>query len=77
MKLKKILELLNVNDRTYFINDEANIHILSSSLAAQQKTMFYNDLKHCKRMNPSDAKMKFTPKDIYNRLGAHLMMPQL
>ncbi|MGJ8658014.1 MAG: phospholipase D-like domain-containing protein [Akkermansiaceae bacterium] len=67
----------NFDDRTYFINDEANLHVLSSPLAAQQKAMFYNDLKNCKRMTLKDAKMKFTPKDIYNRIGARLIMPQL
>ena len=67
----------NFDDRTYFINDEANLHVLSSSLAAEQKALFYRDLKKCKRMTPQDAKMKFTPSDIYNRVGARIMMPQL
>ncbi len=67
----------NFDNRTYFINDEANLHVLSSSLAAQQKAMFNRDLKQCKRMSLHDAKMKWTPTDIYNRVGAHLIMPQL
>jgi hypothetical protein len=28
-------------------------------------------------MTPSDAKMKWTLTDIYNRVSAHLIMPQL
>jgi cardiolipin synthase len=67
----------NFDDRTFFINDEANLHVLSEALAAEQKAMFYNDLKQCKRMTPDDAKMKWTLKDIFNRVGAHLIMPQL
>lgn len=67
----------NFDERTFFINDEANLHVLSGPLAAEQKAMFYKDLKQCQRMTPSDAKMKWTLKDIYNRVGAHLIMPQL
>ncbi len=65
----------NFDDRTYFINDEANIHILSKDCALFQRRMFNNDLKQCKKMSVKDAKMKL--KDIHNRLGAHLIMPQL
>ncbi len=65
----------NFDNRSYFINDEANLHVLSSTLAAQQKAMFYRDLKQSKRMTPQDAKMKLN--DIYNRVGAHILMPQL
>lgn len=67
----------NFDDRTFFINDESNLHVLSTSLAAEQTAMFYNDLKHCKRMSPSDAKVKWKLTDIFNRLSAHLIMPQL
>ncbi len=67
----------NFDERTFFINDESNLHVLSAPLAAEQKAMFYRDLKQCKRMTPDDAKMKWTLNDVYNRIGAHLIMPQL
>jgi len=67
----------NFDERTFFINDEANLHVLSGPLATKQKAMFYRDLKQCKRMTLSDAKMKWTLKDLFNRVGAHLIMPQL
>ena len=67
----------NFDDRTFFINDESNLHVLSSTLAKKQKEIFYKDLKQSKRMTPSDAKMKWTLTDIYNRVSAHLIMPQL
>jgi cardiolipin synthase len=67
----------NFDDRTFFINDESNLHVLSSTLAKKQKEIFYKDLKQSKRMTPSDAKMKWTLIDIYNRVSAHLIMPQL
>ena len=67
----------NFDDRSFFINDEANLHILSKDLADQQRTMFYKDLKHCEKMTTKDAKMRFTPKDIFNRVGAYVIMPQL
>jgi cardiolipin synthase len=67
----------NFDDRTFFINDEANLHVLSKALAAEQKAMFYKDLNQCERMTPKDAKMKWNFVDVYNRMGAHLIMPQL
>ena len=67
----------NFDERTYFINDEANIHILSHSTAKFQREMFKRDLKKCKRMTLKDAKMKWTFIDIFNRVGAHLIMPEL
>lgn len=67
----------NFDDRTFFINDESNIHVLSQPLAAEQRAMFYNDLKQCKRMTPQDAKMKWTFTDMFNRISAYLVMPQV
>ncbi len=67
----------NFDDRSYFINDESNIHVLSSTLAKQLKAIFYNDLTHCKKMTPKDAKVKLRLTDLYNRAGAYLLMPQL
>ncbi len=67
----------NFDDRTYFINDEVNLHILNKKIAQEQIKQFNKDLKHCIKMTPKDAKLKLIPKDIFNRLGAHLIMPQL
>ena len=67
----------NFDDRSFFINDEANIHILSSQLAKQATSMFNYDLKHCKRMTIKDSKLKFRAIDIFNRAGAYLLTPQL
>jgi phosphatidylserine/phosphatidylglycerophosphate/cardiolipin synthase-like enzyme len=67
----------NFDERTLFINDEANLHVLSESLATEQKAMFYRDLKNCKRMTPKDAKVKWKPVDLFNRISAYLVMPQL
>ena len=67
----------NFDDRTLFINDESNLHVLSESLAKKQRAMFENDLKHCKRMTPADAKMKWKATDLFNRISAYLIMPQL
>ncbi len=65
----------NFDDRTYFINDEANIHILSKKVAADQRKMFLSDLKQCKKMAPRDARVKL--KSLPTRIGAYLVMPQL
>jgi len=67
----------NFDDRSYFINDEANIHVLSAPLAKQATAMFNNDLKHCKKMTPKDARLKFKLRDVFNRTGAYLLRPQL
>jgi len=67
----------NFDDRSFFINDEANIHVLSSKLAKQATVMFYNDLKQCKKMTIKDSRLKFKARDIFNRAGAYLLMPQL
>lgn len=65
----------NFDDRTYFINDEANIHILSKKVALNQREMFSRDLKHCKKMTARDARVKL--KSVPIRMGAYLVMPQL
>jgi len=65
----------NFDDRTYFINDEANIHVLSRKVAADQKKMFFHDLRNCKKMTPKDARVKL--KAIPLRMGARIIMPQL
>jgi len=65
----------NFDDRTFFINDEANIHILSRKVAADQKKMFLRDLKHCKKMSIRDARVEL--KSLPTRIGAYLVMPQL
>ncbi len=67
----------NFDDRSFFINDEANIHILSRPCALTQRYLFFSDLKRCKRMTPKDAKVRWQAKDITNRLGAHVLMSQL
>jgi len=67
----------NFDDRSFFINDEANIHILSSKLAQEATAMFNSDLRHCKKMTIKDSRLKFKLKDIFNRAGAYLLMPQL
>ena len=65
----------NFDERTYFINDEINLHVLDKSFASAQRKMFNKDLAKCKRMTKHDARLQF--KNILRRLGAHILMPQL
>ncbi|WP_156817166.1 phospholipase D-like domain-containing protein [Rubritalea marina] len=65
----------NFDDRTFFINDEFNVNVLSKRFAAEQRAMFEDDLKKSKPMSWSDAKVPLYDKP-QQWLG-RLIEPQL
>lgn len=40
----------NMDDRSFYINDEVNLHVLSERFAEEQKAMFLEDLKRCQEV---------------------------
>lgn len=65
----------NFDDRTFFINDEVNMHVLSKSFAREQRKMFEHDLKSCLSKSKEDAKAKLG--DLPRRWVGALIEPQL
>ena len=65
----------NFDDRTFFINDEVNVHVMCSHFAAEQRRMFENDLKSCAQKSAADAKARL--KDLPRRWAGKLVEPQL
>lgn len=65
----------NFDDRTFFINDEINVHVLSKSFAREQRRMFENDLKSCEQKSEKDAKARW--RDLPRRWIGKLVEPQL
>lgn len=57
-KQLSIIGSANFDPRSFHINNEANLHVLSSSFAQSQRAMFANDLKHCEPIQASDADLK-------------------
>ncbi|MFC5050559.1 phosphatidylserine/phosphatidylglycerophosphate/cardiolipin synthase family protein [Rubritalea spongiae] len=45
----------NFDDRTFFINDELNVNVLSREFAAEQRAMFERDLAQSQRMTMEDT----------------------
>lgn len=45
----------NFDDRTFFINDELNVNVLSESFAAVQRAVFERDLKQSQQMTMEDT----------------------
>jgi len=65
----------NFDNRSLFVNDEANIHILSKDVAMEQRTMLENDLKRCIKMTPKNARVKLSKVPL--RVTSFVIMPQL
>lgn len=65
----------NFDDRTFFINDEINVHVLSKRFARAQRRMFENDLKSCEQKYEADAKARIV--DLPRRWLGKLVEPQL
>lgn len=65
----------NFDDRTFFINDEVNVHVLCKRFAGEQRRMFENDLKSCEQKCAADAKARIG--DLPRRWAGKLVEPQL
>jgi len=65
----------NFDDRTFFINDEINLHVLGKGFAREQRAMFEHDLKSCVQKYEKDAKARWS--DLPRRWTGKLVEPQL
>lgn len=50
----------NFDDRTFFINDEFNVHVLDKPFAAEQRAMFEKDLAQSTQMTMEDTGYKIS-----------------
>ena len=65
----------NLDGRSFFINDEVNLHVLSPTFAAEQKAMFLRDLKQADEITPSNLSVIVGP--ALHRIIAKVISPQL
>lgn len=65
----------NFDDRSFFINDENNMHVLSPSFAREQTEMFNRDKALSAEVTPTDLRGNIF--QVPNKIYAHLASPQL
>ncbi len=65
----------NLDDRTFFINDEINLHVDSREFAREQVAMFRRDLKAAREITPENLKSVLEPG--YKRFFGRLVQSQL
>jgi cardiolipin synthase len=65
----------NIDGRSFFINDENNVHVLNRDFAAEQSAMFRRDLERCLPLTPDDLPNSIL--DLPLNTAAQLLAPQL
>ncbi|MGK0188960.1 MAG: cardiolipin synthase [Verrucomicrobiales bacterium] len=65
----------NLDDRSFYINDEVNLHVLSPSFAREQKAMFLRDLEQAREITIENLSEALDPLPL--RLLSRLVAPQL
>lgn len=65
----------NIDDRSFFINDEANLHVLDDNFARRHSQIFDEDKEHCRRLEPEDLEIPFSKIPAY--IGAQILKSQL
>lgn len=57
----------NLDGRSFFINDENNVHVLGSTFAREQTRMFESDLSRCRRLDSGDIphRLRDLPMNIF------------
>ena len=65
----------NLDDRTFFINDENNLHVDSREFAREQIAMFRRDLKESREITLVNLKSVLEP--AYKRFFTRFMASQL
>lgn len=65
----------NLDDRSFFLNDEVNLHVLSKSFAREQTQMFFRDLKRSRRITTENLNEVLAP--LLKRILAEIIAPQL
>lgn len=63
----------NIDSRSFFINDENNLHVLSRAFAADQRRMFEFDKTRSRRLTPKDLNLSLGQKlfGIFGRMVEH------
>lgn len=65
----------NLDDRSFYINDEVNLHVLSPSFAREQKAMYLRDLEHAEEITLENLSEFLAP--LPYRILARFLAPQL
>ena len=60
----------NIDSRSFFINDENNLHVLGGDCAGCQIAMFERDKKRCRRLSVEDLRLgwKALPEAVFGHL---------
>jgi cardiolipin synthase len=65
----------NIDGRSFFINDENNVHVLSRAFANEMTAMFRRDLEHCRPLTP--GQLPHSLRDLPLNLFSQAIAPQL
>lgn len=65
----------NIDPRSFFINDENNLHVLGHSCASDQIAMFERDKKRCRKLTADDLRLAL--RDLPEALSGHLFWSQM
>ena len=65
----------NMDDRSFYINDEVNLHVFSPDFAREQKAMYLRDLEQCEEITLENLSDVLAPWP--HRLLGRLIAPQL
>ena len=65
----------NFDDRSFFINDEANLHVLDPRFAREQAIMFEHDKQHCRPLTDPDLRLR--PDQLPAQLATSAIRSQL
>ncbi len=65
----------NLDGRSFFINDENNVHVLGTVFAREQTLMFERDRARCRQLGPDDIPHRL--RDLPMNMFAHAISGQL
>ena len=65
----------NFDDRSFFINDEANLHVLAPRFAREQVIMFERDKQHSRPLTDPDLRLR--PDQLPAQLATSAIRSQL
>lgn len=65
----------NIDPRSFFLNDENNLHVLDANFAAEQWRMFERDKQHCQRQSVADLRLSWSK--LYEAVQGRFLRGQL
>lgn len=65
----------NIDPRSFFLNDENNLHVLSAAFATGQLCMYERDKRHCRRLAATDLRLPWSK--LYEAARGRVLKGQL